>query len=61
VNDKVILYAGAIHTHEYKKTKRLISFASETEYHAWVYLFNHDVQSLTRIKSGDYFKFIKQA
>jgi len=47
--------------HEYLRTKRLISFANAPSVIAWVYLFNQDVQNLTRIKSGYYLKFIKQA
>ncbi len=46
--------------HEYQRAKHTISLANGQRIIAWVYLFNHDVQRLTLIKSGDYLKFIQQ-
>lgn len=40
--------------HEYIRKQLAISLGDGSRVNAWVYIFNHDVSDLTRIKSGDY-------
>jgi gamma-glutamylcyclotransferase (GGCT)/AIG2-like uncharacterized protein YtfP len=42
------------HPHEYIRKRMLISLAEKRSISAWVYIYNHDVTGLRRIKSGDY-------
>ncbi|PWI33200.1 gamma-glutamylcyclotransferase [Vibrio albus] len=45
--------------HEYIRKKGLISLPDGGNILAWVYIFNHDLSTLTEIKSGDYLGYIK--
>lgn len=45
--------------HEYIRKKLPIRLTQGAEVTAWVYVFNHDISTLTKIESGDYVSYIK--
>ena len=45
--------------HEYKRKKQLISLPGGGSVSAWVYIYNHDVSKLEKIKHGDYPCYLK--
>jgi gamma-glutamylcyclotransferase (GGCT)/AIG2-like uncharacterized protein YtfP len=44
--------------HEYIRKKLAITLFDESNVSAWVYIFNHNVQNLTSINSGDYLNYL---
>jgi len=45
--------------HEYSRKQLTISLCDGSRVQAWVYIFNHEVTALTRIKSGDYLHYLQ--
>mgnify|MGYP001153932848 CR=1 FL=1 len=48
-----------VRPHEYLRKKLCIQCLTGEELYAWVYLYNHDVSSLSLIASGDYRAYIE--
>lgn len=44
--------------HEYIRKKLIITLCDANKVRAWVYIFNHNIQNLTPINSGDYLNYL---